>query len=221
MTNHMRTTVLRSVLAVLAVYLWGVTLSDRADAAVIPKSVHVSGETWTGGDTYHVTGDLTVNDGTTLTVQTGAVVKFDPNLQLKVFGKLDGDGISENPVIFTSRDDDILGEVVPASDGVPAPGDWFGIWLEGSGVNDGIGELEFVTSDMVAMPRVVSMRICISTNRIPGISPTASANSAPRMACRFLTVHRRLITVCPPTTRITVYSPLEAMRRLRSPTIPL
>ena len=143
MTNHMRTTVLRSVLAVLAVYLWGVTLSDRADAAVIPKSGNVSGETWTGGDTYHVTGDLTVNDGTTLTVQTGAVVKFDPNLQLKVFGKLDGDGISENPVIFTSRDDDILGEIVPASDGVPAPGDWFGIWLEGSGVNDGIGELEF------------------------------------------------------------------------------
>ena len=47
----------------------------------------------------------TVNDGTTLTVEAGVVVKFNPNLQLMVYGTLDVNGADGNNVVFTSRDD--------------------------------------------------------------------------------------------------------------------
>ena len=114
-----------------------------ADAAIIEVSGNVSGQTWAGGNTYHVIGNLTVNDGTTLTIQAGAVVKFNPNLQLTVYGTLDVNGADGNNVVFTSRDDNTVGGTVSGSDGSPAAGDWYGIYFYGYSGKDGIGEFDW------------------------------------------------------------------------------
>ncbi len=131
------------IFSISAVCLFLVAVLGVADAAIIEVSGNVSGQTWAGGNTYHVIGNLTVNDGTTLTIQAGAVVKFNPNLQLTVYGTLDVNGADGNNVVFTSRDDNTVGGTVPGSDGSPAAGDWYGIYLYGYSGNDGIGEFDW------------------------------------------------------------------------------
>jgi hypothetical protein len=102
-------------------------------------------ETW-GPGTHYVTASVTVADNEVLTIMPGAVVKFAPNTQLLVYGTLNASGTgveTENAIVFTSRDDDLFGEIVAGSDGLPAAGSWHGIYLSGTGDNDGIGELEY------------------------------------------------------------------------------
>ncbi|MBC8229659.1 caspase family protein, partial [bacterium] len=134
---------LRKVFSILTGCLFLLAILSVADAAIIEKSGNVSGETWVGGNTYHVVGNLTVNDGTTLTIEADSVVKFNPDLQLTVYGTLDVNGTDVSNVVFTSRDDNDFGETVPGSDGLPSPGDWYGIFLSGAGNSDGIGKFDW------------------------------------------------------------------------------
>jgi parallel beta-helix repeat protein len=102
-------------------------------------------ETW-GPGTHYVTASVTVSDNEVLTILPGAVVKFAPNTQLLVYGTLNASGTgdeAENGIVFTSRDDDSLGETIVSSDGSAAPGDWHGIYVYGGGDNDGIGEFDY------------------------------------------------------------------------------
>lgn len=84
-------------------------------------SGNLSGQTLAAG-TYQVTGNLVIDDGTTLTLQAGAVLKFNPGTGLTGYGTLLASGIAGSPVTLTSRDDDSLGEVLPDSDGTPMAG---------------------------------------------------------------------------------------------------
>jgi hypothetical protein len=106
-----------------------------------PGGTIAADETWTAG-THFVSGTITVSDNIRLTVQAGAVVKFAPGVQLTVYGTLDAPGTATEIVVFTSRDDNAYGDIVSGSDGVPAPGDWYGIYLSGSGDNEGIGQFD-------------------------------------------------------------------------------
>lgn len=112
---------LRYVVVLAVSALGTLLLSPGTALAHDVKDGDVSGETWSAG-TYHVVGSITVNNGSTLTVEAGAVVKFDPGTELKVIGRLDINGTSGSPVVFTSRDDDAYGESVSGSDGDPNPG---------------------------------------------------------------------------------------------------
>jgi parallel beta-helix repeat protein len=58
----------------------------------------------------------------------GAVIKFAPGTQLIVLGTINANG-SGGSIYFTSRDDDSYGEHISGSDGIPAPGDWYGIYF--------------------------------------------------------------------------------------------
>jgi len=84
--------------------------------------------TWRGKFTYHVTGDITVPDGSTLTIEPGAVVKFDPGLSLIIEsgGYLIAHGTVAKPITFTSiRDDKVGGDTnEDANQSLPAAGDW-------------------------------------------------------------------------------------------------
>lgn len=61
-----------------------------------------------GPGVYHVTGWISVPAGTTLTLQAGAILKFNGN-GLSVDGTLLAQGASGNPVIFTCLQDDSAG----------------------------------------------------------------------------------------------------------------
>ena len=81
-------------------------------------------ETWTFVNSPHIiTGDVTVSDGHTLTIEAGCEVKFDGNYYLLISGRLIADGDSSNHITFTSNQS------------VPGPGDWYyiGTWSSDPG----------------------------------------------------------------------------------------
>ncbi|MCK4660706.1 MAG: right-handed parallel beta-helix repeat-containing protein [Phycisphaerae bacterium] len=106
-----------------------------------PTPISVSGTlsedtTWTSGNVYLVTSDLTVPTGVTLTIEPGVVVKFNAvdaassqhryRHDLIVAGTLDLQGTSGQKVVFTSsRDDEYGGD--SNGDGAtsgPGTGNW-------------------------------------------------------------------------------------------------
>ena len=118
-------------------------LIPMAAMAVTNHSGTIGTETWEPPNTHYVTANVTVSDGQVLTIMPGTVVKFAPNTQLLVYGTLKASGTAVNSIVFTSRDDNSLGETVSGSDGTPTPGNWYGIYLNGQDDNDGIGEFDY------------------------------------------------------------------------------
>ncbi|MDH5648496.1 MAG: right-handed parallel beta-helix repeat-containing protein [Gammaproteobacteria bacterium] len=53
-------------------------------------------------ETYHVTGVVTVPVGITLNIEQGALLKFIDNATLSIFGTLQVNGVTSNPVTFTT-----------------------------------------------------------------------------------------------------------------------
>ncbi|MDO4628945.1 MAG: carboxypeptidase regulatory-like domain-containing protein, partial [Planctomycetia bacterium] len=92
-----------------------------------------SDQTWLPGQVYHVTGNLTVASGATLTILPGAIVKFDPGTSLIVQGTLNAEGNAAQPIIFTSIKDDSYGGDTNEDDGelTPQAGDWNQIRIAG------------------------------------------------------------------------------------------
>lgn len=88
--------------------------------------------------TYVVTGnDVNVDNGKTLEITPGVIVKFEPGNRLKSDGTLIAQGLSDQPIIFTSyRDSTYGGKTNAKSDTMgPAPGDWENVNLSGGGAS--------------------------------------------------------------------------------------
>ena len=111
--------------------LLALVLSSNLAQAQIPLSGSIfdgSGGPLLSGSVYHA-GAISVPAGQTLTVQAGAIVKFNgAGSSLAVSGTLDVNGTSGNPAIFTSIEDDAAGGDTNANGAVaPAKGDWRGL----------------------------------------------------------------------------------------------
>jgi parallel beta-helix repeat protein len=84
---------------------------------------------WQGSDTlpFVVHGDLTVNEGSSLTLTPGTAVKFGTwEGNMLVYGSLIADGTESEPIIFTSEQDDTIGGDTNGDGAAssPAPDDW-------------------------------------------------------------------------------------------------
>jgi hypothetical protein len=92
-------------------------------------------EAWDGTFTHHVTGDVTIPGGITLTINPGAVVKFDAGtgIVVQAGGRLIADGTVAQPIVFTSIRDDSAGGDTNQDGGasLPAPGDWHSLLVNG------------------------------------------------------------------------------------------
>ena len=95
-----------------------------------------SDQTWLGNTVYKITGDLTVPSGKTLTIQPGAIVKFDAGKRLTVSsgGTLIANGTADNKIVFTSIKDDSHGGDTNGngSNSAPNMGDWIDITVTGT-----------------------------------------------------------------------------------------
>jgi hypothetical protein len=106
-------------------------LTDLAYYGVTLKSGALTdSETWTlDGNPYLVTGDVTVQNGQTLTIEPGVEVRFtelsddqsggnDANrAELYVYGTILAEGTEADSIVFTSNSQS------------PSSGDWYGIYL--------------------------------------------------------------------------------------------
>jgi len=99
--------------------------------------------TWTSDKVYILDGLVFVNDGQTLTIEAGTIIKGKPGqgenasaLIVARGGKIMAEGNANAPIIFTSEADDLQGGVSDFS-----RGDWGGVILLGkAGLNSSPGE---------------------------------------------------------------------------------
>ncbi len=91
-------------------------------------------QVWPGSIEYLVTNNLSIPTNVTLTIQPGAIIKFNPGLNITVQsgGSMIALGIVAQPIVFTSVNDQSIGAIT--TNGVsttPAAGDWDSIYLKG------------------------------------------------------------------------------------------
>jgi RHS repeat-associated protein len=99
------------------------------------SGVLTTDQIWVGSLLHHVTGDVVVPAGVTLSINPGATVKLDlgRGLTVQPGGVLMAPGTTAQPVVFTSiRDDSVGGDTNGDGDTTaPAPGDWKRLHIDG------------------------------------------------------------------------------------------
>ncbi|OHD57538.1 MAG: hypothetical protein A2Y33_09710 [Spirochaetes bacterium GWF1_51_8] len=85
--------------------------------------------TWVTGETYYLDRNISVDNNSVLTIQPGAIIKFNANcwLEVQTGSEIHADGNTSNRIIFTSANDSSVGDVVAS--GTPATGYWAGVWV--------------------------------------------------------------------------------------------
>ena len=115
--------------AVLAGIVW-TALAVPAAAQTVVQVTGDTGQdaTWTADNTYVLNGFVFVDDGATLTIEPGTVVRGKPGqgenasaLIVAQGGRIFAEGTRENPIIFTAEADDV-------SDPFDLPLDTRGLW---------------------------------------------------------------------------------------------
>jgi hypothetical protein len=104
-------------------------------------------EQWNGSLVHHVTGDVTIPNGAELTIDAGAVVKFDAHLGivLQPGGRLVAQGTVAQPIVLTSSRDDTAGGDTNG-DGThtePQAGDWRWIYVDNAAASFDHVELRY------------------------------------------------------------------------------
>lgn len=82
------------------VYLLFLYIGNLFSQTIIPGG-NVSGTWTTAGSPYHVTGNITVPSGQTLSIDPGVIVKFDSALGMTVNGILLANGNETDSILFT------------------------------------------------------------------------------------------------------------------------
>jgi len=93
-------------------------------------------QVWNGTQVHHVTDDVIVPSGITLTINPGAVLKFDSlkGITVEPGGVLNAQGSLTRPITLTSiRDDSVAGDSNgDGSTTASAPGDWTCVFIDGA-----------------------------------------------------------------------------------------
>ena len=104
------------------------------------------GTTWMPNLTYIVADNLTLPNGSSLTIQPGVVVKLLPTKGMTLNGQLIAngtpatEGTPQIPIVFTSLKDDLYGGDTNNDHGVfaPAPNDWGTLTFSSTSINSSI-----------------------------------------------------------------------------------
>jgi len=98
---------------------------------------------------YFLKGTCTVNSGTTITIPAGIVFKSTSATGFNVNGRLNIEGTTANPVVFTNDKDDSFGNPGDMNqDGSatqpPNSGGWSGTWINFNDVSDDLSSINHV-----------------------------------------------------------------------------
>jgi hypothetical protein len=121
------------------VIAWSMTLSAAeevwSDATMAAAGNHVN---WTSDNVYILEGFVFVNDGQTLNIEAGTVIKGKPGQEANASaliiakgGKIMANGTAEAPIIFTAQADDLAGSMPDE-----VVGQWGGVIVLGKGATN-------------------------------------------------------------------------------------
>ena len=122
----------------------GTPLTSEQGVFVGPGTRYIQGHTiygdeiWYSGGTYVIQGRIMVAQGGRLTIEPGAIVKFNKMangslMGISVQGTLIADGTTDQPIVFTSVNDNSVEGAT--GDGTPAAGDWDAINFKSESAN--------------------------------------------------------------------------------------
>ena len=118
------------------VFIFGATFTISFAQTDINGDVISTDTTWTkDAGPYVIYQSPIVDVGSTLTIESGTVIKFDYGQDLTVLGHLLVNGTSDEQVYFTSLYDDFIGGDTDLDEGLMEPynNDWTGIQISGGG----------------------------------------------------------------------------------------
>ncbi len=126
-----------------------ITITD-ADMAGAGSTV-----TWTAENIYLLDGFVFVNDGQTLNIEAGTVIKGKPGQEENASalivargGKIMANGTAQNPIIFTGQADDLEGSVPDEVTGL-----WGGVIVLGKGATNNIPAEKAIEGVPTSEPR--------------------------------------------------------------------
>jgi len=94
---------IKSALILLPAFLLAINLNTWADHLTFSGNI-ATDTTWSGVDSILVTGNITINDGVTLTIDPGIVVSFQGWYEMKILGRLLAQGTEADSIKFTVAD---------------------------------------------------------------------------------------------------------------------
>ncbi|MGO1519952.1 MAG: hypothetical protein ACTHZ1_07905 [Sphingobacterium sp.] len=128
---------------------------------MVKTGILESDETWTANNIYVLDGRVVVDEGVTLTIEPGTIVKAEDGQNTNAStlivdrgGKLIANGTAEQPIIFTSLNDEIAaGEKESTLDPLADAGQWGGVIVLGNAPisvanSEGIEYIEGIPSDL-------------------------------------------------------------------------
>ena len=112
---------------------------DEPGSDVVKSGILTENETWTADNIYILQGKVVVDDGVTLTIEPGTIIKGDKGQESEASalvvdqgGKLMANGTPDAPIIFTSIDDNIQqGQKAGTNLDINANGLWGGVIILG------------------------------------------------------------------------------------------
>ena len=131
---------MKKFFTLIAGMIAGVMSLMAAEVVVTDADMTAAGQdvNWTSENVYILDGFVFVNDGQTLTIEAGTVVKGKPGqeenasaLIIARGGKIMANGTSDNPIIFTAEADDLAGSVAERATGL-----WGGVIVLGKGATN-------------------------------------------------------------------------------------
>ena len=118
-----------------------VTNSGNTSSGTGPRGFIMAGslssdQEWGADGLPYIISDLTIPEGKTLTIDPGAIIKFNGLWdRISVLGTLNAKGTADKPIYFTSIKDDSIGGDTNGDDGAnsPLPSDWAQIVISNTG----------------------------------------------------------------------------------------
>lgn len=167
---------------------------EMLEERIVPadwSGVLPGGTVWDNTEVHCVVGDVSVPAGALLTIAPGAIVKFDSGLRLTVAGTLNAAGASNQPIVFTSvNDDSVGGDTNGDGDSSGSPGDWNNIAFTATSTGSVLDHVEVRNGGHFTVPGqvVVNHGQLTLTNsvlsdsfqpalRIEGGAPTVQGNT--------------------------------------------
>ncbi len=145
---------------ILLLLILTIPLTANAQSVITVTDADIVGDVlWTAENTYVLQGRVFVEDGETLTIEAGTVVKGKPGqgedasaLIVARGGKIFAEGTPTNPIIFTAEADDVTD---PNDLPLNARGLWGGVIILGRGVINVAGGEENIEGIPTTEPRAI------------------------------------------------------------------